>query len=517
EYYGIQKRVNEIPEKMLELLVRYYNRTVFKKPGDLSLDTSNRRYFKPFLEYRAKLLGYEDPGEYVRDLLDFKAYDGYNLMLENEYKYIFEKCMYDSAKIAPAHGTFDLREETAQALPVHLNNIIKNKNDAGKKEITIKVFGVGTDESPEVLDVLNALIKTIPDPQEWSVKIYGYDIKTENLNETERSIYGAVKKLPFSKVNIDFRYCDLKDEKQYEYIFNEKCDIAIYRNVATAGSIPKDSEYFKTKLTDSLNDHGILIYNDYDFEKLMIKEGENLKSADENVFSGRDVQNAQNAGREIFARMMTEGKYTLLINKNVFSKKVIESDKWGYEETDGSKYIGYGDICNVKGINNESMASILGAIETLTADKNSLFDPAKTIIQIDEHQRFSEEEIDELKRKAPGIRMLRIDTSSACQKININQKMIFRKQRFDMYAMLLAARSVTKEDLAGQNNSIYRTLYLYLNSHNPDLDKDPEDIIKALLRGDIAKTIKYVLSLKPMNQWVKETDLFVITQPLLSA
>ena len=123
----------------------------------------------------------------------------------------------------------------------------------------------------------------------------------------------------------------------------------------------------------------------------------------------------------------------------------------------------------------------------------------------------------ELRDKAPGIRVVRVDTKNI-DYYNL-ESAERQKIRFDIYAMMLLARVVTQDDISG-NTSIYRTLRFFLNTHSAN---DAEDIateyINALVKDSLKNLIfiiKKVLSYKPLER-LPMPDYHKVAATLVSA
>ena len=126
-------------------------------------------------------------------------------------------------------------------------------------------------------------------------------------------------------------------------------------------------------------------------------------------------------------------------------------------------------------------------------------DPERTIVQVS--NELSEDVISELKMRAPGIRILRIDTKWLKYDRDLDDT-TRQLCRFDLYAMMLAARRITKED-RDANSSICRTLEFYIRTHQVKTGGGitATDYIQAILDNDFARLIKANLSYKPVEKY----------------
>ena len=120
------------------------------------------------------------------------------------------------------------------------------------------------------MEYLELLSRAIDDPQNWTIILHGYDIKTRNLLVTEKEATNYDH--PFNKMILRLGYCNIADSTQYDYVFKEKCDITIYRSVAGVGKLPSEDKLFKKRLYGGLLPFGFLLYNDYDFERIIVPE-----------------------------------------------------------------------------------------------------------------------------------------------------------------------------------------------------------------------------------------------------
>lgn len=196
------------------------------------------------------------------------------------------------------------------------------------------------------------------------------------------------------------------------------------------------------------------------------------------------TQIASEAGKQIPTN--TDERYNLLVDNNMYKDGEREKDVTGYMTTDGRR-IAAGDRFNLEQVDTSNVDNILAHVKN----------PERTIVQVS--NELSKEALDELKTKAPGIRILRIDTKDF--KYDKNLTDIQRQMcRFDLYTMMLAARRITEEDRRS-NNSICRTLEFLVRTHCLKTGEGitATDYIQAILNNDFARLIKANLSYKPIE------------------
>ena len=183
-------------------------------------------------------------------------------------------------------------------------------------------------------------------------------------------------------------------------------------------------------------------------------------------------------------------QYTLLVDNNIYrDKDEYEKDIAGYMLSDG-RCLGAGDRFNLKSVNTADVDNILAHIK----------DPKRTIVQIS--NSLSIEDVMRLLNRAPGIRIINVDTKDFKYDKELTDD-ARRDCRFDIYAMMLAARRITKEDIASQN-SIYRVLSFMINTHFKDGSQNVAPLyIEALINvsANLDVIIKTNLSYKPIRRW----------------
>jgi len=217
----------------------------------------------------------------------------------------------------------------------------------------------------------------------------------------------------------------------------------------------------------------------------------------------RQIRNMCTAARETGLAIPTnihDGRYTLLVNYDLHKdNKELKADIRGYN-LPNNQHIGSGDRFDIERINTANVNNILAHVKN----------PATTIVQVS--HEFSDTDIAKLKDKAPCIRVLRVETKDFKELDNATR----RSLRFDLYAMMLAARRVTEDDIR-ENTAIYRILKFFLNTHYKDGKEDiAPSLIEALVRNELAILIKHSLSYRPAEIW-RRPSYHTVAATLISA
>jgi hypothetical protein len=213
-------------------------------------------------------------------------------------------------------------------------------------------------------------------------------------------------------------------------------------------------------------------------------------------------KHAVKAGSEI--PTLPDTRHTLLVDSNVYRGEELKQDIKGYLTSDG-RHIGAAERFYLEEVNTSDVSNIMAHVK----------DPARTVVQVS--RELTKDELTELNAKAPGIRMIRVDTTYfRNEKLNAVER---RDCRFDLYAMMLLARQVTQEDRIA-NTSIYQSLVFMLNTHYGNGEEVMSDeYIEAILKGDLegmSFIIKHNLSYRPAGRW-RVPDYHTIAVTLISA
>ncbi len=231
----------------------------------------------------------------------------------------------------------------------------------------------------------------------------------------------------------------------------------------------------------------------------------------------RSIDDAKNTGIMIPTNTY-DGRYKLLVSSNIGTQVELEKDRWSHS-LDGitrsdipTDNIGYGDRFDLDMINTDSMDNIIRHVEMLLAGTSldrKVLRSDQIIIQAD--YVFSTEDISRLKAIAPDIRILCINTVGLKSVGDAQQR---REYRFNIYAMMMVARKITKTD---RDNVIYRTLEFYLKTHYGNGEQDiVVDFIEALTNGELEKVMGYAFAFHPADKWDTEA-LQLVTKALISA
>ena len=209
---------------------------------------------------------------------------------------------------------------------------------------------------------------------------------------------------------------------------------------------------------------------------------------------------AEEAGKQIPTNI-PDGRYELIVDYGLHDDEdEYKADIRGYELEHGG-HIGAGDRFDLTRANTSDVENILAHVKN----------PESTIVQVS--GELAENDVLKLKKKAPGIRVIRVDTPGLMDEDNDSVR---RHHRFDLYAMMLAARKITDNDIK-RTTSIYRVLQFFVNTHYKDGDEDiASAFIHALVNNELAVVIKYNLSFCPAGPWAKP-GYHTIADTLVSA
>ena len=245
-----------------------------------------------------------------------------------------------------------------------------------------------------------------------------------------------------------------------------------------------------------------------------IEAGENKAEKTSEAFS--EIRSSAEETGLAIPTNIHNGRYTLLVDYSLYKNdKEMEADKWGYDI--GGRHVGFGDRFNLEIADTSNIDNLLAHVRAIKEDeiKRGIEDPEKAFerIIVKVPCEFSDEALERLKAEAPGIRILRIDTTELGLVGSDEER---RDLRFDLYAMMLSARRITADDVT-EENAVYRSLSFFLNTHYGDGEEDiAEKLIKYLVNGDLGKVILYNLSFRPAGRW-DNPEYHTIARVLISA
>ncbi|MDD5439549.1 MAG: hypothetical protein PHS37_05120 [Candidatus Omnitrophica bacterium] len=244
------------------------------------VDFDDANFFVPFLTYRMRHvqgIRFYDLEDYVHALLEID--DPRYAALGRERDYVMQT-MHTSLGIITGGLPRRLLVESRATTKDHIKALIEEKTRLGDKRIVIKDLGTGRGEPKEIDNVLMDIARALKDSCEWEIVIQGFDIEPANLFEVEfnmastRSWYHRLAEL-FKRVTVDLRYCDLRDEEQYAYIFEEPSDITCYRRIKGAENLPLEKPALERAILDNLSPAGFLIFNNY-IHEVVVGKGQTI-------------------------------------------------------------------------------------------------------------------------------------------------------------------------------------------------------------------------------------------------
>jgi hypothetical protein len=275
------------------------------------------------------------------------------------------------------------------------------------------------------------------------------------------------------------RVKDLQTARFTASDFLEACKDDDVADLASRFSLSRDQA---TGILHSLAEKGVLDIIDLPNRSRQFKLTEDARI-------GIMARSANEVGLQIPTH--SDERYTLIVNNDLYKNRELEADVKGYQLY--GRHVGAGDRFGLMACDTSKVNNILSKVS----------DAARTVVQVAEG--FSEADAAELMRRAPGIRIMRIDTAGFKYDQALDNESR-RNCRFNLYAMMLAARKITKEDVL-QNSAAYRLLSFFVNTHFKDGAEDiAESYIDALINSDkIAFIINHNLSYKPAKRWRRPT------------
>ena len=198
-------------------------------------------------------------------------------------------------------------------------------------------------------------------------------------------------------------------------------------------------------------------------------------------------------------KKLPQGKTRVIVDKGIFERGALSKDVAG--RILNGRYIAAGDICNLESCNTKDVADILRTLNRIE------YSPERTIVQVS--SKLNQKDIKRLQAEAPGVRFMRVNTSALNIKYNRDLDAETRwKLRFNLYALLLAARDITDEDVRQKEASAtYRMLRFLLKAHGAE---NPDSYIEELARDNIAFLINFSLSFVSSEPWSKEAQYYLI-------
>ena len=214
------------------------------------------------------------------------------------------------------------------------------------------------------------------------------------------------------------------------------------------------------------------------------------------------VNSAESIGEKL-SRPEIRKPYTLIVDNNLHKDTgEVNSDVEGFILPDGRR-IAAKNRFNIERANTSDVDNILAHIT----------DPTTTVVQIS--GELSSDDVVKLKSKAPGIRMVRVDTAEFKSRSSLSDT---ERQlaRFDMYARMLLVRAVMSKDIE-EKTDLYRTLKFYVETClNKKYETEDEQYIEAIVHGDLAFIALRNLSYRPAERW-QVRPYHLIAAALISA
>ena len=199
-------------------------------------------------------------------------------------------------------------------------------------------------------------------------------------------------------------------------------------------------------------------------------------------------------------------RYTVIVDTSLFKGNEFRDDQTGFVTPEGI-HIAAADRFNLAEADTSKIDNILVHVK----------DAGKTIVQVP--YALSDTDLEELRAKAPGLRIVRIDTRDPS--IKMGEETERRQDRFDLYNMLLWERRVTAEDIM-EKNSVYRKAELAVKMRlGEDNEGQADKYLRELVKGvddamGVINIIKYNLSYRPAGRWLVP-ERHLVTLVTLSA
>jgi transketolase len=217
------------------------------------------------------------------------------------------------------------------------------------------------------------------------------------------------------------------------------------------------------------------------------------------------LEDLKETAREVGSVIPTaaDTRYTLLVDNNLYEGEEFSRDQQGIL-MDG-RYIGPANRFNLEKVDSANVDNILAHVK----------DASRTIVQVS--SSLSDADLAKLKEMAPGLRVMRIDTAGLKydDKLNSSERQLCR---FDLYAMMLAGRQLTGDDISAKDASrAYRLMIFFLSSHLKDGETVAvDDYLEALVKNDLKVIIQCALSYKPASVY-KAPEYHTVALTLISA
>ncbi|MBF0252493.1 MAG: hypothetical protein HQL29_01630 [Candidatus Omnitrophica bacterium] len=221
------------------------------------------------------------------------------------------------------------------------------------------------------------------------------------------------------------------------------------------------------------------------------------------------IKTAVSAGLSIPTNIH-DGRYTLMVDGAMYrNEKEKESDVRGYRLADG-KYICAGDRFEIETADTENADNIIAHLGTIFGRSSDQEAYRHVIVAVS--GEMPPEDILRIENAAHGIRIIRADTERFNEITDADRR---RDIRFGLYAMMLAARRITEEDVM-EESSVYKLLKFFLDARGDEENDNSSSLIEAIVKGKLTAVIKYNISLLPAAIWDKP-EYYAVTAALISA
>jgi len=229
-------------------------------------------------------------------------------------------------------------------------------------------------------------------------------------------------------------------------------------------------------------------------------------TGEEAVEIGQDIiHDAEETGCNITKAPWSE-QYTLVVHSGIYKKNEYDKDRFNGGDVPGiGRLPALEDKVNIERANTGDLDNIEKHLE----GKN----PGKVVVQLSTKFDDPKDLARLLALAKKGVRFVHVNTLDLAAIPDKNERQLLR---YDLYALMLAARQIQEKDFEEQN-STFRTLKFFLNTH---YEKGDEDIsyhyINALLKQDVGYILNCTLSSLPAAIW-RKPQYHLVAAALISA
>jgi hypothetical protein len=205
-------------------------------------------------------------------------------------------------------------------------------------------------------------------------------------------------------------------------------------------------------------------------------------------------------------------QYVLIVNSNLYKRNDYQKDMAGGMLSDGRYVPSVADKFKVEKANTSDIGNIERTLKDLLAS-GEITDLNKVVIQISDGLNSPGEMARLSALASKGVRFVRMDIEGLAVIKKTEERQLFR---YDLYALLIAARKITEEDFVEQN-STFRVLKYLLNARYGEGDEDiSAHYVNALLNKELGYIVNCSLASVPADI-LKKPEYHLVTLALIAA